>query len=360
MPATEAWARLAAGTHPADPGGRHRRRAAAHQPAALAAACARAGVVVVRPGDPRYPPALAGDDEAPAVLFVAGSWARCSALPRVAVVGTRAPTVAGAAVAEALGHDLAVAGVAVVSGLARGVDAAAHGGALVAGAPVIGVLGAAHDAGAPGDTVALRQAVARHGVLLSEVPPGVPGSRWMFAVRNRIMAALADVVVVVESHRRGGSLHTVAAARQRRVPVAAVPGSVRNPAAAGTNRLLVCGEAAAVCTAADVLALLPPTALRVSPSGVSPSGASRSRGVATQAVLPMAAGPTAATRGDAALVLAALNDQPAASAVVAARAGLAPGRAAAALEALLTGGMAEEEHGWWCLGARGLRPRRAP
>jgi len=177
---------------------------------------------------------------------------------RVAVVGTRAPTQAGERTAADLGRALASAGVVVVSGLARGIDAAAHRGALADGArtPLLGVLGAAVDAALAADAAALRSAVAKRGILLGEIPPGVPGCRWMFAVRNRIMAAAADVVVVVESHASGGSLHTVRAAWRRGVPVAVVPGSVHSSASAGTNALLVQGQAVAVRHVDDVLALL--------------------------------------------------------------------------------------------------------
>lgn len=225
------------------------------------AACASAGAEVLLLGDPHYPRCLVADTEAPAVLFMVGAARGSSDLEhrrRVAVVGTRAPTRAGVRTATELGLELASAGVAVVSGLARGIDAAAHRGALDApcAAPLIGVLGCAVDASLPPDAEELRSAVARRGVLLSEVPPGAAGKRWMFAVRNRLMAASAELVVVVESHAAGGSLHTVRAAQRRGLPVAVVPGSVHSQASAGTNALLVAGQAWAVRHAEDVLALL--------------------------------------------------------------------------------------------------------
>jgi DNA processing protein len=171
-------------------------------------------------------------------------------------VGTRRCTATGTSVALELGGDLARAGVAVVSGLATGIDAAAHRGALAAGvAPPIGVAGSGLDVVYPRGHGELWQAVVDAGVLLSETPLGVRPERWRFPARNRIIAALADLVVVIESHRRGGSLHTVDEADRRGVDVLAVPGSVRNPAAAGTNALLAEGRAPVTC-ADDVLMAL--------------------------------------------------------------------------------------------------------
>ena len=151
--------------------------------------------------------------------------------------------------AHELGRELAAAGVAVVSGLAAGIDGAAHRGALAAGAaPPVGVVAAGLDVVYPPHQSELWQAVAAAGLLLSEAPPGARPERWRFPARNRIIAALADVVVVVESHARGGSMHTVDEADRRGRDVFAVPGSVRNPAAAGTNALLAEGRAPA-CSA---------------------------------------------------------------------------------------------------------------
>jgi DNA processing protein len=215
-----------------------------------------AGVGVALSGSSAYPPELAGDLEPPAVLFHQGM---LSALPgaRVAIVGTRRCSTTGAGIAFELGRDLAAAGVRVVSGLAAGIDGAAHRGALAAegGAPPVGVVGSGHDVVYPARQAGLWRAVADRGVLLSEAPLGARPERWRFPARNRIIAALADVVVVVESHRRGGSLHTVDEADRRGIDVFAVPGSVRNPAAAGSNELLAEGRAP-VCSADDLLVAL--------------------------------------------------------------------------------------------------------
>ena len=155
-----------------------------------------------------------------------------------------------------LGSGLAAAGVTVVSGLALGIDGAAHRGALAAdGAPVVGVVGSGLDIVYPRGNRDLWDAVADAGTLLSEAPLGAEPEGWRFPARNRLLAALADVVVVVESKRAGGSMHTVEEAIRREVTVMAVPGSVRNPAAAGTNLLLSEGCAPA-CSTEDVLVAL--------------------------------------------------------------------------------------------------------
>ncbi len=213
------------------------------------------GVGVTTRGSAGYPAVLAADVEPPAVLFHQGDPGLLDG-PRVAIVGTRRCSATGRGVAFELGRDLAAAGVSIVSGLAAGIDGAAHRGALAAGgAPPIGVVGCGHDVVYPAHQHELWRSVAEVGLLLSEAPPGARPERWRFPARNRIIAALADVVVVVESHAKGGSLHTVDEADRRARDVFAVPGSVRNPAAAGTNALLAEGRAPA-CSADDVLVAL--------------------------------------------------------------------------------------------------------
>jgi DNA processing protein len=138
--------------------------------------------------------------------------------------------------------------VAVVSGLALGIDGAAHAGALAAdaicadrAAPPIGVIGCGHDRPYPPRHRALWASVRERGLLLGECPLGTAPAPWRFPARNRMIAALAEVVVVVESHAAGGSLLTVQDAIDRGVTVMAVPGSVRSPASVGTNQLLADG-----------------------------------------------------------------------------------------------------------------------
>lgn len=230
---------------------------------AVWAAHVRAGIGVRLLGDAGYPAALANDPEAPAVLFSLGNPKALDAAPRVAIVGTRAATRYGLGVAAQLGADLAAAGVVVVSGLALGIDGAAHEGAVAAwrasgtgaapgaGAPV-GVVAGSLSVPYPRQHSGLWRRIAEAGAVISESPIGVADLAWRFPMRNRIIAAISDVVVVVECHTRGGSLHTVQAATARGVPVGAVPGSIRSPASAGTNGLLADG-CFVVRDASDVL-----------------------------------------------------------------------------------------------------------
>ena len=204
---------------------------------------------------PNHPPALVGDIDPAPVVFRRGRVPDPSA-PAVAIVGTRRCTPTGRSVSMELGSGLAAAGVTVVSGLALGIDGAAHRGALAAdGAPVVGVVGSGLDVVYPRGNRDLWDAVSTSGTLLTEAPLGAEPEGWRFPARNRLLAALADVVVVVESKRAGGSMHTVEEAIRRAVTVMAVPGSVRNPAAAGTNLLLSEGCAPA-CSTEDVLVAL--------------------------------------------------------------------------------------------------------
>ncbi|MDP9388770.1 MAG: DNA-processing protein DprA, partial [Actinomycetota bacterium] len=223
--------------------------------ASIAAAHGHAGVAVCLHGAPGYPAPLAGDHQAPPVLFLRGDVAAVDG-PRVAVVGTRGATGYGRDVARQLGRDLAAAGVRVVSGLALGIDGAAHQGALeAAGAPPVGVVGSGLDVVYPRRHADLWRRVAASGVLVSEAPLGARPEAWRFPARNRLIAALADVVVVVESPTAGGSLHTVRAAEERGRTVMAVPGPVGSRASAGANRLLSEGCPPA-CDADDVLVAL--------------------------------------------------------------------------------------------------------
>jgi DNA processing protein len=243
------------GQTPADVAVIWRRHATAHPPEQLWQRCEHLGVAVVLLGGEGYPDVLADDLAPPAVLFALGDLGVLEGA-RCAVVGTRNATGVGREMATTIGAALAANGVRVVSGLAKGIDAAAHLGALAArGAPPVGVVGSGLDVVYPPQHEALWQRVGAEGVLLSEVPPGAPPHAHRFPLRNRIIAALADAVVVVESRVKGGSLHTVREAEQRGVPLLAVPGSPRNPAAEGTNLLLRDG-ATIVLDPLDVLVAL--------------------------------------------------------------------------------------------------------
>ena len=188
-------------------------------------------------------------------LWVAGDLGALAA-PTVAVVGTRAPSEDGRRLAGRLANDLGAAGVCVISGLALGIDAAAHAGALAARAPTIGVLGGGHDRFFPPRNAELaRRIVAAGGAVLSPYPPEHPAYPWQFLARNGVVAALADGVVVVEAAARSGALNTASWAADRGIPVMAFPGDVDRPKAAGCLALIRDG-ATLVRDAADVLAQL--------------------------------------------------------------------------------------------------------
>jgi DNA processing protein len=218
------------------------------------------GIEVCWRGGPTYPARLEVDPEAPAVLFCVGDPATSDRHPTVALVGTRSPTRYGIGVAAQFGADLAALGVSVVSGLALGIDGAAHEGATAAGAPSAGAPPIAVVAGGLDDPYPRRHErlwarVAEQGAIYSESPAGVRTEKWRFPVRNRLLAMLSDVVVVVESRHRGGALYTVAAAAERDIPVGAVPGSIRSSSSEGTNRLLADG-CFPVCSVADIVTAL--------------------------------------------------------------------------------------------------------
>ncbi len=225
------------------------------QPAAVYRQCCDLDVRVLTVDDPCFPAALLDDPRRPAALFVRGDVEALDAR-RVGIVGTRNATQRGRELAAALGHDLAAAEVAVVSGLALGIDGAAHRGALAAqcGRP-IAVVGSGPDVVYPKRHTGLWHEVARRGLLVSEWPPGTSADAFRFPLRNRILAAVSEVLVVVESRESGGSLITAREAAERGVEVMAVPGSLDARAARGTNLLLRDG-ASPVVDVGDVLMAL--------------------------------------------------------------------------------------------------------
>ncbi len=246
-----------------------RESAARRAPEEWAERCRRAGIDVVTARDDRFPAVLRHDLQPPAALFVRGDLSVLDAR-RVGVVGTRNATGPGREAARDLGRRLAEEAVVVVSGLAKGIDAAVHRGVLDddGGRPVA-VVGNGPDSPYPRINASLWSAVVRRGLLLSEWPPGTPPEPFRFPLRNRIIAALSEVLVVVESRERGGSLITAQAALERSVEVMAVPGSVRNRAAAGTNQLLRDG-AAPVTDVDDVLVALGLDTRRAGPASYDP------------------------------------------------------------------------------------------
>ena len=205
--------------------------------------------------EPAYPAHLREVEDAPPVLAVRGHphlWSR----QVVAIVGARNASANGQRFAALLAADLAAAGVVVVSGLARGIDTAAHGGAG-AGA-TIAVVAGGPDIPYPPENAALQAAIAKGGgAVFAEMPFGTPPQAHLFPRRNRIVAGLSAAVVVVEATPRSGSLITARLALEQGREVLAVPGFPLDPRAAGPNALLRDGAAPATC-AADILACLPP------------------------------------------------------------------------------------------------------
>jgi DNA processing protein len=202
-----------------------------------------------------YPPRLADLADPPAVLFALGRLDALEVLrdePSVAVVGTRRPSPYGTEVAHSLGRGLGAAGVPVISGLALGIDATAHRGCLEGRGLPVAVLACGPDVVYPRRHRRLHEQVRRVGVVLSEMPPGQSAFRWSFPARNRIMAGLATMTVVVEAASPSGSLITADFARDLGRGVAAVPGRVTARMARGTNDLLRDG-AVPITRAEDIL-----------------------------------------------------------------------------------------------------------
>jgi len=313
-----------------------RRRIARFDAAAARRACEGAGLVAVCRHDTRYPSRLLDAPDAPAVLHVAGDAQVLATLgepmeaaPAVAIVGARRATGYGVEVARGLGRGVAAAGVTVVSGMAFGVDAAAQAGALEAGGPTIAVLAGGADVPYPAGKRRLYERIVGHpgllagqrppaddasptagaaaasatgkvaGCVVSEMPPGFEPFRWSFPARNRIIAALGGLTVVVEAAERSGSLITAELAAGLGRGVAAVPGQVTAPQAAGTNALLADG-AALVRDARDVLDhLLGPGAFEASATATPRGGleprlcaVARGRGLRTRHTGPAGRGPS--------------------------------------------------------------------
>ena len=207
------------------------------------------------PADARYPSRLAEVPDAPATLHVHGALVDADALA-VAVVGSRRATPYGLEVAETLAADLAARGVTIVSGLARGIDAAAHRGALRVGGRTLAVLGSGIDVIYPPENRRLAAEIAERGALLSQFAPGTPPLPQNFPTRNQVIAALSLAVVVVEAAEKSGSLITARLAAELGREVLAVPGRITAPESRGANRLIQDGAHVAMGWE-DVVGVLP-------------------------------------------------------------------------------------------------------
>ncbi|MBZ0274016.1 DNA-processing protein DprA [bacterium] len=276
------------------------------------------GARVVVIGDDEYPVPLAAIDPPPPILYIQGSWTAADALS-VSVVGSRKPTEYGTRIGRVLSRQIAECGVTIVSGLAYGIDAAAHAGALeAAGGRTIAVLGSGIDRPYPAENASLSRKIASQGAVISEFFPGTAPVPANFPIRNRIIAGLSMGVLVVEAGDKSGTMITVRYGAEQGKPIFGVPGPIDAPMSAGPHRLIRDG-ATPVFEALDVVgAIVPEFARRESlalPSPPSPGEVIRRLGLT----------------GDAALVVEALTREPRHVDEIAAATGLA----AAALSALL-------------------------
>ena len=282
--------------------------------------------MILRPGSPGWPDALADLHDPPPELYVrapadARRLAELLEPPVVAIVGARQASAAGVAFARRLAAGLARAGVAVVSGLARGIDGAAHTGALEAGGRTVAVLGCGIDVDYPRANAGLAARVATAGAIVSEYGPGIPPAPWRFPARNRIVAAFGQSIVVVEAARTSGALITAGFALEIGREVLAVPASPWVDAAAGGNALLRDGAGIVTC-AGDVLVTL----------GIDPAAAA---GEEREAVSP------AATR-----LLQSIGRAPGTPEALGARLALAPAKLQALIAELeLAGAIVRESDG---------------
>jgi DNA processing protein len=211
-------------------------------------------VNILLPGAPEWPESLADAQPPVSALYTLGD-AACLSLPLCAVVGTRMATDYGERVTTQIVSALALAGVGIVSGLARGIDAAAHRAALAVGGRTIAVLGTGVDVPYPAGHRELHRQIAEQGLVVSERAPGAKAHAGCFPRRNRIIAALAPLTLVVEAGHRSGAQSTANAALAANRAVGAVPGPIDSPQSAGTNALIAAGAHIVTCVG-DLFALL--------------------------------------------------------------------------------------------------------
>ncbi|MGI8775498.1 MAG: DNA-processing protein DprA [Actinomycetota bacterium] len=290
------------------------------------------------PSSPGWPVAL---DEIAALgrvekLFVAGA-----PLPpmeeAIAIVGTRRPTVAGLDAARLIATGLAEAGFTIVSGLALGIDTAAHRSALDAGGRTVAVLGCGIDVAYPGRNVRLKEQIAQDGTVVSEYPAGTQPQKGYFPARNRLIAGLATATVVIEGGLASGALITARLALDANRSVFAVPGSIRNPMAAGPNDLIKRSLATAVTGVQDILDELAPGTL-----WTEPVGALRN--------VPQ-------LEDEELLLLSLLDDAPVGTEKLTAESGLSVGRAALGLSRLEVLGYLVKRGATFCITSAGCRVR---
>jgi DNA processing protein len=298
------------------------RRARTADIEAFRAELASSGTACVTVFDPDYPEGLHDLHDPPLAVFLRGAVAFPAGRPAVAIVGARRASDTGLRLARRLGGFAAGAGVTVVSGMALGIDGAAHAGALDAAGVTVAVLGCGTDVAYPRSHRGLYGRILEHGLAVSEYPPGTAPAPWRFPARNRLIAALAQTVVIVEARVRSGALITADHALDLGRDVVAVPGAAGASASAGTNGLIKSG-AGLVEDEADLAVWL---------------------GIEAPAAPAPPADPAARQ------VLEGLSGRPAYADDIAAAAGLGPGSAAALLSRLeIDGWLARDASGRYTL-----------
>ena len=215
-------------------------------------ACERLGYDIKTPDDAEYPDRLRNIPDYPTALYISGSLPDIDNEVCIAIVGTRRASRYGYTTANEIAKDLAACGAIVVSGCARGIDTAAHQGALLSGGKTLAVLGCGINTRYNVENEGLRKVISTSGALISEYPPGSPPLNYHFPVRNRIISALSLGVLVVEAGVRSGSLITANLALEQGKDIFSVPGELSNYLSKGTNRLIFDG-AKPIESAADIL-----------------------------------------------------------------------------------------------------------
>jgi len=238
-------------------------------------ALTRTGAKAVSWWDTDYPVVLRAIDEPPPLLFYKGSLPGPGDQRGIGIVGTRRPTPSGVALARRLGNALSVSGIPMVSGMARGIDTAAHNGALGGSGGTIAVIGTGIDVPYPAENAGLMVDIARSGCVISEQLPGTPATRHVFPRRNRLISALTHAVVVVQGGIRSGALITARWALEQGRDVGAVPGFPGDYRSAGPNALLKQG-AFVVETERDIFDNVPAVRQRTDRTGESAVDAERS------------------------------------------------------------------------------------
>jgi DNA processing protein len=304
---------------------RHARAASTDTAGAMLEQCASQGITLLVPPDANYPPALRSIPDPPPLLFARGQL-DLGSRPAIAVIGSRDHSRYGRDVAALISEAAARAGLVVVSGMARGLDAVAHSSTLDHDGMTIGVLGNGIGFIYPAANAALYGRVEQHGLLLTEHPPGERPVAGSFPRRNRLISGLAMVVVVVEAAEGSGTLVTVSCALEQGREVMAVPGPITSPTSVGTNRLIRDG-AEPLLSADDLLAKFAlQAATRPQPQGEEP---------------------VCTLSGDEALVFNATNQEPRLVDDIAQATGLPMGTLLGLLCGLELGGMVEQLPGGW-------------